>query len=136
LLRALLVIARVLGGRDERLRSALASLATDSFWGRAAGSGVVIGSGAFGVRWSGRVGAGVACVVVAVVVLLTAPVALGAAGDFSAAGTSPEAAGTNPNSVAVGDFNGDGKQDLATANFASNDVTIMLGDGSGNFNAA
>ena len=41
--------------------------------------------------------------------------------------------GTTPVSVAVGDFNGDGKQDLATANQNSNNVSILLGDGAGNF---
>jgi hypothetical protein len=60
--------------------------------------------------------------VVAVALLLTAPVALGAAGDFSAAGTSPETAGDGPFSVARGDFNGDGKPDLASANVNSDDV--------------
>ncbi len=57
-------------------------------------------------------------------------------GNFSAAATSPETAGTSPFSVAVGDFNGDGKPDLATANGGSDNVTILLGDGSGNFTAA
>ena len=42
----------------------------------------------------------------------------------------------NPYSVAVGDFNGDGKQDLAVANGDSNNVSILLGDGAGNFSAA
>jgi hypothetical protein len=32
--------------------------------------------------------------------------------------------GTDPNSIAVGDFNGDGKQDLAVANYFGNDVTV------------
>ena len=41
-----------------------------------------------------------------------------------------------PFSVAVGDFNGDGKQDLATANSGSNDVSVLLGDGAGGFGAA
>ena len=41
-----------------------------------------------------------------------------------------------PYSVAVGDFNGDGKQDLAVASFLSNAVSILLGDGAGNFGAA
>src|SRR5205814_478251 len=40
-----------------------------------------------------------------------------------------------PNSVAGGDFNGDGKQDLAVANNSSNNVSILLGDGAGNFGA-
>jgi hypothetical protein len=35
----------------------------------------------------------------------------------------------------VGDFNGDGKQDLAVANAGSNNVSILLGDGAGNFSA-
>src|SRR5262249_39062652 len=42
-------------------------------------------------------------------------------------------AGNNPHSVAVGDFNGDGKQDLAVANRVSDNVSILLGDGAGSF---
>ena len=38
-----------------------------------------------------------------------------------------------PPSVAVGDFNSDGKRDLAVANFGSDNVSILLGDGAGNF---
>ena len=38
-------------------------------------------------------------------------------------------------SEAVGDFNGDGKQDLVFAFQFSTDVSILLGDGAGNFNA-
>ena len=37
-----------------------------------------------------------------------------------------------PNSVAVGDFNGDGIQDLAVGSCCSG-VSILLGDGDGNF---
>ncbi len=56
-------------------------------------------------------------------------------GGFTAAGGSPFAVGTNPSSVAVGDFNGDGIPDLATANF-SNTVTVLLGNGLGGFTPA
>jgi Calx-beta domain/FG-GAP-like repeat len=45
-------------------------------------------------------------------------------------------AGTNPRSVAIGDFNGDGNQDLAIANQDSSNVSILLGDGVGGFAAA
>jgi uncharacterized repeat protein (TIGR01451 family) len=44
--------------------------------------------------------------------------------------------GTNPSSVVVGDFNGDGKPDLAVANFGSDNVSILLGNGDGTFQAA
>ena len=43
------------------------------------------------------------------------------------------AAGGIPYSVVVGDFNGDGKQDLAVANSVSDNVSISLGDGTGHF---
>src|SRR5712691_4263142 len=39
------------------------------------------------------------------------------------------ATGANPVSVAVGDFNGDGHPDLATANSGGNTVSILLGQG-------
>jgi len=35
-------------------------------------------------------------------------------------------AGRAPYSVAVGDFNGDGKPDLAVANWVSNNVSILI----------
>ena len=55
-------------------------------------------------------------------------------GNFSA--PTIIAARDGPYSVAVGDFNGDGKQDLAVANFGySGNVSIFLGDGAGNFSA-
>ena len=43
--------------------------------------------------------------------------------------------GANPQSVAVGDFNGDGNLDLAVANEASNTVSILLGNGNGTFSS-
>jgi len=55
---------------------------------------------------------------------------------FAGAAGSPITVGTTPQSVAVGDFNGDGRQDLAVANASSNNVTILLGNGDGTFTAA
>ncbi len=39
--------------------------------------------------------------------------------------------GSFPLSIATADINGDGKQDWITANFASNNLTVTLGDGTG-----
>jgi type II secretory pathway component GspD/PulD (secretin) len=44
--------------------------------------------------------------------------------------------GTAPASVVVGDFNGDGKPDLAVVNKTDNTVSILLGNGDGTFGAA
>jgi hypothetical protein len=41
--------------------------------------------------------------------------------------------GNNPYSVAIGDFNRDGKQDLAIANVTNGGISIRLGDGLGGF---
>ena len=41
--------------------------------------------------------------------------------------------GNDPYSVVVGDLNGDGFPDMATANSLSNNVSVLLGDGSGGF---
>ena len=42
-------------------------------------------------------------------------------------------AGTNPFGLAIGDFNGDGIQDLVGTNWSSPDISIRIGDGAGNF---
>ena len=57
-------------------------------------------------------------------------------GGFSPAAGSPVAVGTGPRSVAVGDFNGDGRPDLAVGNGTSDNVTILLGNGTGGFSPA
>src|SRR6266850_62649 len=57
-------------------------------------------------------------------------------GDFTQAPASPFAAGDNPNDIAVGDVNGDGNLDLALANHDTNYLTVLNGDGKGNFRPA
>ena len=55
-------------------------------------------------------------------------------GGFTSPATPEVVVGLNPVSVAIGDFNNDGKQDFAAANFGSNNkVSIRLGDGMGGF---
>ena len=44
--------------------------------------------------------------------------------------------GNNPNSVAVGDFNGDGHRDLAVANAFAESVSVLLGGAGGSFSDA
>src|SRR6266566_478106 len=47
-------------------------------------------------------------------------------GNFTQATNSPFSVGIGPYSVAIGDFNRDGKPDLAVANCSSNNVSIRL----------
>jgi uncharacterized protein (TIGR03437 family) len=57
-------------------------------------------------------------------------------GTFAAVAGGPIPVGTGPVDVAVGDFNGDGKLDLAVANLFDNTLSVRLGDGTGGFTAA
>jgi hypothetical protein len=57
-------------------------------------------------------------------------------GGFAAAPGSPFAAGQQPNDIAIGDFNRDGKLDLAFANHEAKHLTVLLGDGRGGFSPA
>ena len=43
--------------------------------------------------------------------------------------------GSNPYSVAIADFNGDGKSDLVTADHDDNTASVLLGNGNGTFKA-
>jgi FG-GAP-like repeat/FG-GAP repeat len=57
-------------------------------------------------------------------------------GTFQSAVDFGSGTGSNPEAVALGDFNGDEKLDLAVANFASGNVSILLGNGDGTFQPA
>jgi hypothetical protein len=57
-------------------------------------------------------------------------------GTFTQAAESPITLGDSPQSVAVGDFDGDDVLDLAVTNEDSDDVSILLGDGDGTFTQA
>ncbi|BBL74230.1 FG-GAP repeat domain-containing protein [Methylomagnum ishizawai] len=55
-------------------------------------------------------------------------------GDGKLRGKMDSATGPTPVGIAAGDFNGDGKTDLATANQGGNgSVSVLLGKGNGNF---
>src|SRR5262245_40466440 len=43
------------------------------------------------------------------------------------------AAGRSPDSVAIGDLDGDGDEDLAVANYYGDDVSVLLNEGRGTF---
>jgi hypothetical protein len=55
-------------------------------------------------------------------------------GTFTPTAVSPQT-GSIPYSVAVADFNGDGKPDLVTADAGSNTLTVLTGNGDGTFAA-
>ena len=55
---------------------------------------------------------------------------------FSLSNSQSPTVGSGPESVATGDFNGDGIPDLAVANNAANTITILLGKGDGTFTTA
>ena len=54
-------------------------------------------------------------------------------GDGTFAAAVEWATGWGPNSVALGDLDGDGDLDAATTNSMTNDITLLANDGSGGF---
>jgi uncharacterized repeat protein (TIGR01451 family) len=72
-------------------------------------------------------------IVPVVLALLSFPMT-GSAVEFATAKNYP--VGTNEKAIVVADFNNDGKLDLAVANSGSNNVSILLGNGDGTFQAA
>ena len=54
-------------------------------------------------------------------------------GGFTPSTGSPFSVGTAPESVALADFDGDGKLDIAVADFQDNTVTVLLGTGGARF---
>ncbi|MDD1587481.1 hypothetical protein DCG74_09720 [Bradyrhizobium sp. WBAH42] len=57
-------------------------------------------------------------------------------GTFQFRTTEAVASAPGPISVAIGDVNGDGKLDLATADYSVNTASVLLGNGDGTFQAA
>jgi len=57
-------------------------------------------------------------------------------GAFAQANGSPFASGQESNDIATGDFNGDGKLDVAIANHGAKLVSVLLGNGKGQFSNA
>jgi hypothetical protein len=57
-------------------------------------------------------------------------------GAFARAANSPFLAGSVPNDIAIGDFNKDGNRDLAFPNHERKYITVLFGDGNGNFKQA
>ena len=54
-------------------------------------------------------------------------------GGFVAAASSPIAVGNSPEDLSLVDLNNDGELDVATANANSDDISVLLGDGSAGF---
>lgn len=103
----------------------------------AAGSPVIVGSVPQSLTVSDFNGDGAQDLAVANVISNNVTILLGnGSGGFVQAAGSPVGVGAGPRFIVVGDFNGDGKQDLTVSNQDSNNLTILLGNGSGGFSPA
>ncbi len=74
--------------------------------------------------------------VVVVVLAIGSPTQHAQSPSFTPGPGSPFPVGTNPNDVILVDVNGDGVLDILTANEGSNDISVLLGKGDGNFHPA
>ncbi len=72
----------------------------------------------------------------AVAIMLVALLPAGASAVLGFTPHSDFSVGTNPCWISVGYFNGDGIPDLVTANYGSDNVSVLLGTGTGTFGAA
>ena len=98
------------------------------------GSPVAVGPNPYGVATGDFNGDGIADLAVVSQLSSNVSVLLGdGSGRFAPAPGSPIATGTAPFGVVVGNFNGDSIADLAVTNTTTNNVSILLGDGSGRF---
>jgi FG-GAP-like repeat/FG-GAP repeat len=75
-----------------------------------------------------------ALVIVLILFAALTAAALAASTNFTEPNTSPEVVGDSPFAAAAGDLDGDGDTDLAVANLASDNVTVLKNGGSANFN--
>jgi hypothetical protein len=76
----------------------------------------------------------VGCVLGVVAILLAAPLTAAATPSFNPA--VEYQTGSNPESVAVADFTGDGKPDLAVANACEGTVSVLINAGNGTYEKA
>jgi hypothetical protein len=89
-------------------------------------------AGAFGACGCAAV---LACVSLALTLGAVAGSATSPARAPSFAGPRSYATGGNPDSVTIGDLNGDGKPDLTTTSFGGNSVSVLINRGDGSFAA-
>jgi hypothetical protein len=109
----------------------------DGTFTQAANSPLTVGNGPLSVAVGDFNGNGIPDLAVANAIDSTVMILMGNGdGTFAQATNSPVPVGAEPSSIVVADFNGDGVPDLAVANYGSNTLTILLGNGGGTFTQA